>query len=333
VDAWTPYFHAEGYSDLSGREADVYRHMETGLTQGRIFDLFLHNVRSCGHDARVIPVKGRSEIVLPLFLAGSFDVVFVDGDHTYPQAKVDIRNAQRLVCVNGILCGDDLELQIDEADEAHATANAHRDYIRDPRTGLHYHPGVALAVAECFGQVAVAKGLWSVRKGEDAWLPDAVEELSAKECQLPAHLEGGAGPRLVRSGYCGYNVVQYRDQWIAVAELLGPVDLPALSWTDFSQLEDEGFCVTGPSLAGVLAAVANSPRSLELLQIGYRGFNLVRLGPRYVALAEALGPVDLLTTPAAMLEQWITRGACVVSESLEELKARVDSWVTGQCPA
>jgi predicted O-methyltransferase YrrM len=56
----------------------------------------------------VYPIVGDSTKVCRLFAKGSVDFVFVDGNHSYPYAKADIRNWWRKLKVGGWMAGDDL---------------------------------------------------------------------------------------------------------------------------------------------------------------------------------------------------------------------------------
>ena len=64
----------------------------------------------------------------------------------------------------GIICGDDLELQADQVDIDFARSNVDIDYIEDPNTGLHFHPGVTMAVKDTIGDVSNYFGYWMVKK-------------------------------------------------------------------------------------------------------------------------------------------------------------------------
>jgi len=115
--------------------------------------------------------RGRSDDVLPTFAAESYDLVYIDGDHSYEQAKADIETAKSLVRTGGILCGDDLEVLFHECNQYLALkwAELGTEYARDPATGLAFHPGVTVAVHRCFGSVW-RKGLtWGVRKTAEGW--------------------------------------------------------------------------------------------------------------------------------------------------------------------
>ena len=53
---------------------------------------------------------------------------------------------------NGIICGDDLNLQMHQVNADNAKVNRNKDFIRDPLSGKNFHPGVTIAVDEVFGK-------------------------------------------------------------------------------------------------------------------------------------------------------------------------------------
>ena len=183
VDGWKPF-------TLAGARPDVplYQQMGQALTQDTIFGLFWHNVRAAGHDDIVVPMRGFSQQVLPLLADDSFDLAFIDGNHTYNHVLADLRAATRLVREGGILCGDDLELQSFQIDLAHAETQTESDYIKDPRTEQHYHPGVTLAVGQLFGRVQTWAGFWAVQKCNGRWKPVDLPPLESPESKIPQHL-------------------------------------------------------------------------------------------------------------------------------------------------
>ncbi len=183
VDGWKPF-------TLAGARPDVplYQQMGQALTNDTIFGLFWHNVRAAGHDDIVVPMRGFSQQVLPVLADESFDLGFIDGNHTYHHVAADLRAATRLVREGGILCGDDLELQSFQIDLAHAEAQTESDYIKDPHTGHHYHPGVTLAVGQLFGRVNAWSGFWAVQKCNGQWKPVDLPALQSPETQIPRHL-------------------------------------------------------------------------------------------------------------------------------------------------
>ena len=72
--------------------------------------------------------------------------------------RKDILIAKSFVKVGGLLCGDDLECQLVDADQELTQRNKHREFIDG------YHPGVTLAVGKVFGKVWCEECVWAVRK-------------------------------------------------------------------------------------------------------------------------------------------------------------------------
>lgn len=167
VDAWTDYIN------LDYNANSVHRAMKSAFEDDGIFRLFNHNIRCSGNADMVLPFRGKSCDLMKMFSPGYFDTVYVDGDHTYQACHQDILDGMKLVKEGGILCGDDLELQYHEVDEAYLRQVAQEhDCVMDPKTQSFYHPGVALAVWDAFHQPVTAKdGFWAMRKSGGAFVP------------------------------------------------------------------------------------------------------------------------------------------------------------------
>jgi SAM-dependent methyltransferase len=138
--------------------------MATALVTNQAYEIFLHNASLAGKRVTVRPIRALSEGALPSFDDATFDIVYVDGCHYYREALFDMTEGRRLLKEGGILCGDDLELQPAECDLDTARRHLRTDYIRDPRSGRPYHPGVTLAIHELFGRVSSFSGFWAMRK-------------------------------------------------------------------------------------------------------------------------------------------------------------------------
>jgi len=180
VDPWIRY-------NLGG-EGGTYDVMDQALKRGEIIHLFLHNIRASGHEDIVRLIRARSDEILPLFRPNQFDLVFVDGEHTYQQVLKDLENAAPLLRDGGILCGDDLELQVSEIDVKYAKEKADSDYIREPKTNKWFHPGVTLAVADWFGEVSAWEGFWAMRKRGQGWEKVVAEKLDLGDVRVPEHV-------------------------------------------------------------------------------------------------------------------------------------------------
>lgn len=98
---------------------------------------------------------GDSKTILPALTPKKwFDLIYIDGDHTYEGCMADIRNALPLLVPGGTLCGDDYDVQ---------------------------HPGVMKAVVECFGRKGIVdhNGFFVVNQ-EVLWMDRSVESTNCE---------------------------------------------------------------------------------------------------------------------------------------------------------
>jgi predicted O-methyltransferase YrrM len=159
IDNWRPYPSVE------------LQRMKEGLKNDRIFKLFNHNIKMAGVEDRIVPMRAPSNTFAPLLAPEIFDMVYIDGDHTYNQFKRDVQNYGKCVKIGGIVCGDDLEYYPSEIDLEFTYKNSEdtRDNLTDPKKGITYHPGVVLVVHEMFGDVSMKNGFWAMRRTKDGW--------------------------------------------------------------------------------------------------------------------------------------------------------------------
>lgn len=183
VDAWKPFFNRQTHTN------DVYVSMEQALSTETAYQLFCHNVNTLPKTITCQHLRGQSEDILPLLKENTFDIIFIDGDHAYTPVAKDIRNAVALVKEGGIICGDDLNLQLTQVDEQVTVKERESDFIKDNKTGRNYHPGVTLAVAEIFGPVSSWGGFWAMQKVQGKWRPISLKDMPI---HYPAHFPAEA---------------------------------------------------------------------------------------------------------------------------------------------
>jgi predicted O-methyltransferase YrrM len=171
LDGWEPFF------DRSLHKDDVYVAMEQALGSDAAYGIFQHNMSTLPATIRRQHLRGKSDALLPLLKDASFDVVYIDADHTYEPVKRDIENSLRLVKEGGIICGDDLNLQMEQVDQDFARKNKLIDFTKDPKTGRNFHPGVTLAVHEIFGPVAMWGGYWAMQRTPGGWSPFSLKDM------------------------------------------------------------------------------------------------------------------------------------------------------------
>lgn len=186
VDAWQPFF------DRSLHKDEVYVAMEQALGSDVAYNIFLHNISTIAPTIKRQHFRGTSDNTLPLLRDGAFDVVFIDADHTYEPVKKDILLSLRLVKDGGIICGDDLNLQLSQCDKKNAKASKEKDFVKDPKTGRNFHPGVTLAVDEIFGEVSMWAGFWAMQKKGESWKRFSLKGMPV---HYPAHFPADAVER------------------------------------------------------------------------------------------------------------------------------------------
>ena len=143
---------------------DLYNEsMAENLKSKRAYEVFCHNASICGENIEITPIRGTSDSVLPTLKDNNFDLIFIDGSHHYADVLQDMTESGRLLKIGGIICGDDLELQLSQCDAEFALENKKSDFILDPKSKAHFHPGVTLAVGEYFGDVSCFSGFWAMR--------------------------------------------------------------------------------------------------------------------------------------------------------------------------
>ena len=119
--------------------------------------------KECG-EIDVSLIRGESRKTLePFFKSDQFDLIFVDGAHSYKECLDDLTLAKRIVKKDfSIICGDDLEQLPTEERIKIAKTNMKTDSTVTSADGDAFHPGVLLAVAESFNEVNMSDSFWWV---------------------------------------------------------------------------------------------------------------------------------------------------------------------------
>lgn len=171
LDSWVPFF------DIKLHDNNWYQEMEKALSLDIAYNIFLHNMKCLPQTITCQHIRAKSENALPLLKEGGFDVIFIDADHTYSPVKKDILFSMPLVADGGIICGDDLNLQMNQCDQELARKSGELDLVKDTKTGRNFHPGVTLAVDEIFGEVSMWGGYWAMQKKGDKWQKISLKDM------------------------------------------------------------------------------------------------------------------------------------------------------------
>jgi len=150
VDPWRPYLREW---DLA--HSYICKDMHDWLLEDEVYELFLRNT-SFGQFATPI-YHHRATLREVAERLPRFDLIYIDGSHYYEDVLSDIVISRTLLKPAGILCGDDLERQMDERDEAKIRESLDVEFDGE------CHPGVTAAVWDSFGRVQSKNSVWWVQ--------------------------------------------------------------------------------------------------------------------------------------------------------------------------
>jgi len=163
VDFWKPHHNTDVNQDV------IYKDMGDAAKSGDAYDVSLRNIEYLPEGVEIEIIRGDSKDVLPSLVGRKYDLVYIDGDHTYEGVMADINNCLELVNGGGILAGDDLEIQAHAVNGLVSTFEPALDRAANAKYGSNYHPGVTLAVSEIFGPVSSWYGFWGMQRYGDDW--------------------------------------------------------------------------------------------------------------------------------------------------------------------
>jgi hypothetical protein len=132
--------------------------------------------------------------------------------------------------------------------------------------------------------------------------------------------------RFVEAGFKGFNIFQYGDRFLALAERLGPVDLHWLNTRIVNYFQAQGGFVIGDSLNELKHLLSQFPQaqpsddapSSILVEEGYKGFNLLGYGEKIYAIPQGEGAFEIDRIKKNNYSRWFSGG------SLDEIKRRLD---------
>ena len=103
VDSWKPYL------DTTINNEYVHKLMTAASESNISYELFLHNCKASGIEHLIEVKRGDSQTVLRELLGKHFDLIYLDGDHSFEMVLSDIEASKELIVNGGLICGDDLE--------------------------------------------------------------------------------------------------------------------------------------------------------------------------------------------------------------------------------
>jgi hypothetical protein len=324
IDWWKGNVGTE-LADIAGRED--------------VFTYFWQRISRAGLDEVVIPVRGRSDLVLDVLRENSFQLIFLDADHRYSFIRSDIAGARSLLNKDGgILCGHDCEGNIGDFDPEFLEAGKELDCHES------VHCGVVCAVGEAFADFSLNHSIWSVRaRGSAGW--DATKlvfpDIPDRRQSLPPVIASTQSHNLLRFGRRVFAAPHSRQDFDVTDE--GQRNQPGIysanTLTETARIvfEEERRvreAVERTRIAEEKRARKEAEhRSLftpTLREEGYFGFNIVSYAGCYYALAQNLGPVDISNLTRQVIADLKERGSLFVADSHEEAQAQVRGLVSSE---
>jgi len=169
MDTWKPWASQEDIS--SSKDKFIYKTFDELSTIA--FRIAHDNVRKYRERSRCgfVGIVGSSGDVGDALEPASFDIVYIDGSHYYDHVLSDIQLAKKVVKPDGIILGDDYELEFPIRPElleiSRRSLKMDSVYHPDVPSGL-FHPGVAMALYESFSSLNETDGLWWHRVVQDS---------------------------------------------------------------------------------------------------------------------------------------------------------------------
>ncbi|MGP0059744.1 MAG: class I SAM-dependent methyltransferase [Beijerinckiaceae bacterium] len=206
-------------------KGNIDTHLEETAKQADVYSEFWNRIVGEGLDDVIIPIRGRSDDVATVLRAETFDMIYIDGDHRYSQAKRDIENYSTLVKDGGIFCGDDCEGRLSDFAPEFLDTGKEVDYHET------VHCGVVLSVGEYFEEYSIDYNIWSVRRDAAGRLSKNSGIQRPASRWLPTNLRfANIEPRRqyhppLISSYKEYNLIRYGRKVFALPWPLGPIDI------------------------------------------------------------------------------------------------------------
>ena len=116
-----------------------------------VLGTFLKNVEAAGGSQLVKPLIMSSGDAARVMRDLTFDLVFIDADHSYVATLGDIHAWRPKVRLGGILCGHDCEGRVMDFGRERLESGLDRDTIPGNERFREVHAGVILACDEVFG--------------------------------------------------------------------------------------------------------------------------------------------------------------------------------------
>lgn len=157
VDIWDEFFNT------LKKNSFIHNKMINDLKSQKVYNLFLHNlkVNNLQNDCNIL--KQTSNFFFKQNKK-KFDLIIIDGSHLYSNVINDIKNSKKYLNNNGLIIGDDYEINFSNVSHINFNNKKKIDVFFDNKSKTRFHPGVTLSVYNEFGDLKSKNGLFCVKK-------------------------------------------------------------------------------------------------------------------------------------------------------------------------
>lgn len=175
VDLWDTFISKE--DALNKTEGDVIYEMNKALkeeegTPIKIFNTIKSIIENENKNIKISFFKGFSQDFLDIAQDEIADLIYIDASHYYKDVLIDIEKSKRLLKNNGILCGDDLEVEANNKKVIEiCKKNKEKDIVEFECSDGYFHPGVSLALLDSKIPYKNYYGFWVSKKVNGKFFP------------------------------------------------------------------------------------------------------------------------------------------------------------------
>lgn len=148
------------------------------LRRTDVFNVFKQNLQTLGLWERVNVLYGFSQDFAAILAEHEFDIIFIDGEHSYSGVAHDLRTYLPKLRKNGLIIGDDCEASALMLGSEFIDKHADEDYAF-LANGMDVHCGVVKALDNTFS------GQFELHRGASVWSKDFGSDNISGGCACP----------------------------------------------------------------------------------------------------------------------------------------------------
>ena len=140
--------------------------MSQNLNNGKVYNLFMYNINILKKKNTQLNFIEKREASKEFFKKNKkkYDLILIDGDHSFKNIMYDIRNSIKFCKDKGYIFGDDYEIEASKLSLKKLRKFCNSDLEYCSKNKKEYHPGITLAVKLQFSNLKSKNGIFGVQK-------------------------------------------------------------------------------------------------------------------------------------------------------------------------